>query len=136
MKQTAKTCRQAGFTLVEIMVVVVILGLLATTVIPNIMGASETAYIETAKSGCKTVYEAAQRWTLKNRGRTPTMEDLAQENDDGYSYLEGDTRDPWDNEYVIVERDTGKGFRILSYGPDGSEDTEDDIVHPKPRDDE
>lgn len=125
--RNAAAARQSGFTLVEIMVVIVILGLLATLVVPNVMGMSEDAKVTKAQTDVKAIYDAAQLFKMKN-SKIPTVEELQTPDDKGQSYLDDsyETKDPWGQDYVIRETDRGK-FEVLSMGPDGSEGTEDDI---------
>lgn len=120
-----KKHRQAGFTLVEIMVVIVILGLLATLVVPNVLGISEDAKISKAQSDVIAIYNAAKIWNI-NKGGWPTLEQLTTPDEKDRIALEMVTTDPWDNEYVLKEID-GRRLEVISYGPDGSENTEDDI---------
>lgn len=117
--------REDGFTLVEIMVVIVILGLLATLVVPNVIGMSDEAKVTKAQTDVKSIYESAKLFRVKN-GKVPTMEDLTTPDDKGQAYVENIGSDPWDHEYVIRETERGK-FEVISMGPDGSEGTEDDI---------
>lgn len=130
MNQTHPTKRQAtrredGFTLIEIMVVVVILGLLATLVVPNVLELGETAKIKKAESDVNAIYQQAKLFKLTNN-KSPTMEDLTTPDQKGKTYIENNTKDPWDHDYVIRERERGK-FEVISWGPDGNEGSEDDI---------
>jgi general secretion pathway protein G len=120
-----RAVRDAGFTLVEIMVVIVILGLLATLVVPNVIGMSDEAKVTKAQTDVKSIYESAKLFRVKN-GKVPTMEDLTTPDDKGQAYVENIGNDPWDHEYVIRETERGK-FEVISMGPDGSDGTEDDI---------
>ena len=120
-----RAVRDAGFTLVEIMVVIVILGLLATLVVPNVIGMSDEAKVTKAQTDVKSIYESAKLFRVKN-GKVPTMEDLTTPDDKGQAYVENIGSDPWDHEYVIRETERGK-FEVISMGPDGSDGTEDDI---------
>ena len=117
--------RQQGFTLVEIMVVIVIIGLLATLVVPNVIGMSDEAKVKKAQSDVTSIYNQAKLFRVKN-GKVPSMEDLTTPDDKGQAYIENLNTDPWEHEYVIRETDRGK-FEVISMGPDGSEGTEDDI---------
>lgn len=125
--------RDAGFTLIEIMVVILILGLLATVVGPAVLGQSETAKIEKAKSDVLKIHETAELFSIQNKGRVPTMEELVTpDSRTGDTYLRGYTtvpRDPWDNEYRIVAGERRGKFEVQSNGPDGQEGTEDDITN-------
>ena len=117
---------QSGFTLVEIMVVIVILGLLATLVVPEVLGMGEEAKIKKAQSDVMAIFNQAKLYKLTN-SRTPTLEELTTPDDKGKTYIENLTQDPWDHDYVIRDTEAGK-FEVFSMGPDGSEGTEDDIT--------
>jgi general secretion pathway protein G len=121
----AERARQQGFTLVEIMVVIVILGLLATLVVPNVIGMSDDAKIQKAQTDCTAIFNQAKLFRVKN-GKIPSMEELTTPDEKGQAYLENVMSDPWDHEYMIRETDRNQ-FEVLSMGPDGSEGTEDDI---------
>ncbi|MFT4514178.1 MAG: general secretion pathway protein G [Planctomycetota bacterium] len=117
---------QRGFTLVEIMVVIVILGLLATLVVPNIMGASDEAKETKAKTDCKLIADAVRMYYSKS-GRLPDTLDELLMDERGRGELTELPADPWDTPYELLKGDIARSFEIVSYGPDGSEGTEDDI---------
>jgi type II secretion system protein G len=85
---------QRGFTLVEIMVVIVILGLLATLVVPNIMGASDEAKETKARTDCKLISGAVRMYYTRNSRLPETLEELATKDDRGRSELEEMPMDP------------------------------------------
>ena len=116
---------QHGFTLVEIMVVIVIIGLLATMVVRNVIDNLDDARIGTAQSNCKQLYAAAQNWKIM-KGSWPTIDQLITPDERGKIAVEVLPEDPWGNAFVIRETDNN-GREVMSYGPDGSENTEDDI---------
>lgn len=118
---------ERGFTLVEIMVVIVILGLLATLVVPNIMAQSDKAKISKAETDCKMIAEQVRMYWVDNSRLPETLEDLVTKNDKGDSYIEELPVDPWDTPYELLEGDTRRDFEVISCGPDQSEGTEDDI---------
>ncbi|MBN2292894.1 MAG: type II secretion system major pseudopilin GspG [Pirellulales bacterium] len=140
--------RSAGFTLVEVLVVMAILVLLAGLVAPRILGSKKKANIQTATTQIGSFKSALDRYAL-DMDTFPTTEQGLQalitepEADeesagggksrwDG-SYLNSDVlpTDPWGNAYQYVYPPThGKGDspEIWSFGPDGEDDTEDDIV--------
>lgn len=124
-KSSPATSREDGFTLIEIMVVIVILGLLATIVGKNVIGMSDEAKVTKAQTDVGQIYETAKLFRVKN-GKVPTMEDLTTPDAKGQSYIENVGKDPWDNDYMIRETDRGM-FEVISWGPDRSEGTEDDI---------
>ena len=125
----------AGFTLVEIMVVVVILGLLATLVVPNVLSSAAEAREEKAFTDCNAIHSAAVQYSLRNRGKVPTIEDLTTPDDTGNAYIEMEIEDPWGNEYVLRPLEARGKFEVISMGEDQMEDTEDDIRYPKPTED-
>src|SRR5262245_29482328 len=119
---------QHGFTLVEIMVVIVILGLLGTIVTQNVIKSLEKSRLQKAETDCKAIAEAIKMWQIQNsKGKLPTIEELTTPDDKGHAYLDTYSKDPWDNDYMIKEGQTRNQFEVISWGPDGQEGTEDDI---------
>ena len=118
---------QRGFTLVVIMVVIVILGLLATLVMPNIMGASDQAKETKAKTDCAMIAGFVRSYYVKNSRLPETLEELATKDERGRSELEELPVDPWNTPYELIQGDTRREFEVISCGPDMSQGTEDDI---------
>jgi general secretion pathway protein G len=127
--RTVRRRRQDGFTLVEIMVVIVIIGLLVMIVAPNVFGARDVAELEKARMDIGQIKKSIDIYLLTNRGvPVPgSFEVLTTPDEKGKVWLEGDLRDPWGNDYVLRPGDRRGDFEILSWGPDGQEGTEDDI---------
>ena len=122
----------AGFTLVEIMVVIVILGILATIVGTNVLGSSEKAKIAAAQMEVKSILEQVNLYMIENSGPVPQWEDLLEADARGHAYieLEEPKLDPWGNEYIITnDMDYPRKPFVHSWGPDGQPDTEDDITN-------
>lgn len=119
---------EAGFTLVEIMVVIVIIGLLATLVVPNVLGASNEARIQTARSNCSALASSVKLY-YTNKGRLPdSLDALAGEEERDKSwYVENLGKDPWDNAYELREGNGRNDWEVVSAGPDGQMGTEDDV---------
>jgi len=118
---------QAGFTLIEIMVVVFILGLLVTLVAPKIIGRTDEARRTKALADIKGIEEALHLFKLDN-GFYPTTDQGLQalvtrpSNAKNYSpdgYLDKLPADPWGNTYTYFG--DGQDFIIKSYGADGQE---------------
>ena len=132
--QKRRRQRQSGFTLVEIMVVVVIIGLLATIVAPNVLGMFGDSQLEKAKTDVKTIHDSATYWKMR-KGKIPTMEDLTTPDEKGNIAFQALSQDPWNQDYIIKELD-GRKFEVISCGPDEEEGTEDDIRYPPAGDDQ
>ncbi len=118
--------RTAGFTLIEIMVVITILGLLATLVVPNLVNNVEESKSTKTRTDTVAIAQAAKLFFVR-RGRLPTLDDLTARDGDNPPALEHLPRDPWDHDYVLRQGRTRDEFEVLSAGPDGQLDTEDDI---------
>lgn len=119
---------QRGFTLVEIMVVIVILGLLATLVVPNIMGASDEAKETKAMTDCKMIAGSVRTYYVRNSRLPDTLEELATKDERGRSEILELPVDPWNTPYELVQGDTSRDFEVVSCGPDTQLGTEDDIT--------
>jgi general secretion pathway protein G len=116
---------EAGFTLVEIMVVVVILGLLATLVVQNVVDVGDNARETKAQSDVCALADMVRSYRVKHGKFPGSLEVLAQKDGRGRCDLEYLSKDPWDHDYIL--RVDGDQFVVLSVGMDGNENTEDDI---------
>ena len=123
------THRQRGFTLVEIMVVIVILGLLATIVAPEVIGYLTKSEEDTAKLSLSEIDKAVELYYIDKR-RIPTLEDLITEDENGRQFLKGFSeapRDPWGTEYEIRKGENAGTWEVVCFGRDTLPDTDDDI---------
>jgi len=119
--------RTAGFTLVEIMVVVVILGILAVLIVPRVLGRSDEARQAAAKHDIATIMQSLKLYRLDN-GRYPT-------NDQGLQalvtkptsaptpsnwkpYLDKVPKDPWGNTYQYLSPGVHGEVDVFSLGAD------------------
>ncbi|AKG72163.1 MULTISPECIES: type II secretion system major pseudopilin GspG [Serratia] len=130
--------RQRGFTLLEIMVVIVILGILASLVVPNLMGNKEKADHQKVVSDIVALESALDMYKLDN-SRYPTTEQglqalvtkpSAQPEPRSYpqgGYIRRLPQDPWGADYQLLSPGQHGQLDVFSYGPDGIPDTEDDI---------
>lgn len=111
---------ERGFTLVELMVVIVIIGLLATIVVINVMPATDKAAATKARADIATLEQGVELYRL-NRLQYPSggegLQAVVRE-----GYVKRLPKDPWGNDYRYSApgRD-GRPFEIMSYGADGRE---------------
>jgi general secretion pathway protein G len=121
--------RRKGFTLIELMIVVVILGLLATIVMPKMLSRPDQARRVKAKADIRSIQSALALFKT-DTGRFPTtsegLEALVNNpgvkgfNADGY--LESVPVDPWGNRYVYLSPGVrSKDYDLKSYGKDGED---------------
>jgi general secretion pathway protein G len=127
-----------GFTLIELMVVIVILGILAGLIVPRIMGRPEEAKQLKAKMQIESLETALKLYKLDN-GMYPDTEQglqaLIEQPETGIvpknwrknGYLEKGRlpKDPWGNEFVYLSPGAHGDYDIISYGADGVPDGED-----------
>jgi len=119
---------QAGFTLIEIMVVVFILGLLVTLVAPKIIGRTDDARRTKAAADVKGIEQALNLFKLDNGSYPPSLEALVAKAGSGpvarnynpEGYLDKVPMDPWGNTYAYYNDGSGSPV-IKSFGADGVE---------------
>ena len=120
---------ERGFTLIEILVVMAIIGMLAVIVAPNIFNQQAGAQIDAALSQISSLEAALDTYRL-DVGEYPDSLEGLRENISGRAawngpYLRRDIPlDPWGNEYVYDSN--GREFMLSSYGPDGEQGGEGD----------
>jgi len=117
-----------GFTLIEIIVVVVIIGLLAAVIAPNILGQVEEARVKKALSDLRALESALNLYRLDNFNYPSTEQglealvtkpsgDLEAKNWRKGGYIQRMPLDPWKNEYQYTN--SGAAIDIFTYGADG-----------------
>ena len=112
--------REEGFSLVELMVVIVIIGLLATIVIINVMPAADRAAVTKARADIATLEQAVEMYRLDHM-TYPTSQQGLQALVSG-NYIRRLPDDPWGNAYQYsAPGPEGRPFRIASLGADGRE---------------
>jgi len=122
--------RQRGFTLVEIMVVVVIIGILGMLVVPKLLGRTGEARVTAARTDIATLMQALKLYKLDNQ-RYPTTEQgltaLVQKPTAGPAangwkeggYVEKLPKDPWGNNYQYLSPGLHGEIDVFSLGADG-----------------
>jgi general secretion pathway protein G len=112
-----------GFSLMELMVVITILGILAVLVVQNVFPMIGQSKINAAKSDIKTIVQSVNMYRMHHNKLPESLAVLVEPNPKNLNepYIEGDgvPLDPWDNEYLFKK--DGSKFEILSLGADGVE---------------
>ena len=133
----AKRSSEDGFTLVELMVVIVIIGLLATIVAINVIPAGDRARVDKAKADIATIEQALEMYRLHNLNYPSTADGLqslltppaslrnAQRYQRG-GYIKKLPEDPWGRPYNYSAPGRNGPFDVWSYGADGVEGGTDD----------
>jgi general secretion pathway protein G len=130
MRQIEQQRTQSGFTLIEIMVVVVILGILAAVVVPKIMDNPDKARIVKAKNDVQAIKGALDLYKLDNFSYPSTdqgLQALAQKpagspearNWKQGGYLDRMPKDPWGNDYQYLNPGVNGEVDVFSFGADG-----------------
>jgi general secretion pathway protein G len=123
------TRKQGGFTLIEIMVVVVIIGILAALIAPNIIGRDDQARATAAKSDMNAISQALDLYKMDNY-RYPTTDqglDALVTQPEGArnwpqgGYLKQSPQDPWGNPYVYISPGATRAYELKTFGADGRE---------------
>jgi general secretion pathway protein G len=123
---------QQGFTLIEIMVVMVILGLLVAVVAPNILGRGDQARVTVTKTQIKEISNALDLYKLDNSTYPSTEQGLQAlvskpsgspepKNWNPNGYMKHLPVDPWGHKYQYVSPGVNGPFDLYSFGADGKE---------------
>ena len=125
---------QDGFTLIEIMVVILIIGLLALMVVPRLRGVADRAKRTKAQADIQELKQGLDRYYLDN-GSYPTTDQGLQalvsppsagrlpSNYEQGGYIEKLPNDPWGNQYFY--QSDGSTYALKSFGPDGVQSADD-----------
>lgn len=125
-----------GFTLIEVLVVIVVLGILAAIIVPRITGRLDEAKIEATKVQMKAIRDALEQYRLDN-GFYPTTEQGLRALVEKPTvppipprwrqYMEKVPKDAWGRDFIYISPGVNHPYELRSVGPDGKEDTQDDI---------
>jgi len=122
--------RQRGFTLIEIMVVVIIIGLLASVAVPTVIDKLDQARVEKAKADFKSIQTALKLYRIDNF-MYPTSEQGLEalvtkpslapipRNWKSSGYVDQLQQDPWGRAYLYVSPGEGHDYDIYTLGADG-----------------
>lgn len=130
--------KQRGFTLLEVMVVIVILGLLGSVVVQNLMGNMDTAKLQKSVQDINALETSLSMYKMDNYNYPTTeqgLEALVEETDveplprrfPNGGYVKRLPDDPWGNAYQLLNPGENGDIDIFTMGPDGEPGTEDDI---------
>ena len=119
---------QAGFTLIELMVVLLIIGVLAALIVPNVLDRADDARVTAAKTDVNNLMQALKLYRLDNQ-RYPTAEQglqalltkptTAPAPPNWKSYLDLLPNDPWGKPYVYLNPGIKGEIDVMSLGADG-----------------
>ena len=130
MKVQLKNKKQSGFTLIEVIVVVVILGILASVVVPKVVNRTGQAQIVKAKQDIRAMESALQLYRVDNfdypttdqgllaLSQRPTSSPEPQNWQTG-GYIKSVPKDPWGNDYQYLNPGENSEVDIFSLGKDG-----------------
>jgi len=140
MKCRTKTTRRSGFTLVELLLVLTILGILAALVVPKFSGRTEQAKLTAAKTQIENFGTALDQFEVDNgyypKGRNGLGDLIAQPRDAQNwhgPYLKADAvpQDPWQHPYIYEcpGKHNPSSYDLSSAGPDGRSGNDDDVCN-------
>jgi len=128
LKSTRNFCRDSsGFTLIEIMIVVVIVGVLASLILPQVSGKTQRAFRAKTVADIQALSSAVELYNLDHHRypspaqglRALLKRDASFSDRQTTSYIRKLPRDPWDNAYNYTTPGQYGDYDIWSYGADG-----------------
>jgi general secretion pathway protein G len=139
LQTSVKTAhKQRGFTLIEVMVVLLIIGIMASMIAPQILGSQEEAQLKKAAVDIQSLESALEMYKLKNNTfptseqgldalvTAPTIDPIPRNYQEG-GFIKRLPNDPWGNPYQLISPGELSVIDIFTNGPDGEAGTDDDI---------
>lgn len=131
---------RAGFTLMEVLMVLAIMGVIMSLVVPKLLGRQQHANVDATRLSIRGVEQALKMYALDHGGRFPTGADglsvlieRPSQRDPRWRgpYLDEQPRDAWGTPlmYEYPGKRNPSGFDLISPGPDGIQSTEDDVTN-------
>jgi general secretion pathway protein G len=122
---------QEGFTLVEMMVVIAIIGLIAVLVVPQIMHRMDEARMKTTRLQIRELETAVDMFKIDNGFYPASLDDLVRRPPNvktwpPHGYLKELPKDAWGNDFAYIYPGVRGPYDIVSYGADGREGGEDE----------
>lgn len=116
--------RQAGFTLMEIIVVVILIGGIVAFAATRILGNADRAKVNLAKAQVQTLAEKVQQFEMDTRRLPGSLDELVKAPGDVSGWLgpyakEAELKDPWNHQYQYTVPGQGGSFDLISLGKDG-----------------
>lgn len=126
LKTENQICNEDGFSLIELMVVVVIMGLLTTVVVINVLPNQDRAMVEKVRADVRVISQAVEMYRL-DQMKYPTMEQGIESlvnAPEGNSirnegYIRSLPKDPWGQDYQYLIPGEHSAYDVFSYGADG-----------------
>ena len=115
---------QRGFSLIEIILVVVLIGGIVAFAATRILGGGDRAKANLAKAQVQTLAEKVQQYEMDTGGLPPALEALVDNTGNAAGWLgpyakAGELKDPWNHAYVYRVPGDGQAFDLVSLGKDG-----------------
>jgi general secretion pathway protein G len=127
MKKNKKNLK--AFTLMELMIVIIILGLLAAFVLPNLTGKGEEAKKNIVCVQMNSIAQALKMYKIENSTYPSTSQGLKELASKGYFEDNKIPKDSWGNDFIYSNN--SNNFEIISFGPNKIEGGGDDIYYSK-----
>ncbi len=122
VKTRNRVVRRRAFTLLEMMLVVVIIGVLATVAVVAVGGRSKTAKVGATKASMKTIDSAIEQFHLEKNRYPSSLQELSP------SYLKNVAKDAWKRDFqYAAPAPSGKAYDVISFGEDGQLGGGDDL---------